>query len=920
MKNFYLLIVLMSLSAVAPVAAQNRIDLRGIVKDERGGLIVAATITVEVDCTANLGCTRNRLETQSDAGGEFRFRGLTNSLYLVRITAKGFAHSEQTFEPTKELPLLEVTLFPLLEENVTITYDQHRVSLDPERAAGTSVLREADLSVLPDDSDELSQRLQLMSASSGGIPGGAVVTVDGFLVHGRLPSKGSIREIRINPDLYSAEYDRAPYRGGRIEILTKPGAASFHGSGFFNYNNAVVNARNAFAPTRPDANSRRYGLDFGGPIVAKKAGYFVSFERREIDDSSAINALILDSNFQAVSDLQNATVPARLAIASARFDWQVNPRNTLLARYDFSSNRLENQGVGGFNLADRGFDSRTSEHSFRFSTTTVLGTTMVNEFRGGITLRDVTIRAVSSEQAIVVPGAFASGGAATQSQLSDDFHLELANNFSLVVGKHKLKLGVQVLGRVSDDSRRDNFNGTFIFGGGPAPQLDALNQAVGSASVNISGLEQYRRTLLSLPGGIPTRFTITTGDPLVNVEQWIYFAFAQDEWKLKRNVALSFGLRYEGQTNPTDRLSLAPRFGVAYSPDKKQLWVLRARVGLFYTRIPDSLSFDVQRLNGERQQSLVINRPSFPNPFNGGQSLVIRTTREFEPGIRAERSWQGQLALEHQLPRGWRLNVSHSYSSSNSGLRSVNINAPVLDGVVDPALAPRPSGMNENVFQYQSSGATRGSVTFAGINHSGSSRFNIYTGYLHFDFRSNADTPATTPQSTYSDNGEWARPYWQATHRAFVAGVVFLPGKLRASPSLNFASGTPFNITTGIDNNGDGSFTDRPSFVGPGAIGAISTPFGEMSPNVINGTLARNFGTSPATATLDLDLARDFVFGRKGATNDGRYTLTLNVRTSNLTNRVNVGTLNGVLTSQFFNRANSAAPARKIEFGLRLAF
>src|SRR5262249_36215029 len=153
----------------------------------------------------------------------------------------------------------------------------------------------------------------------------------------------------------------------------------------------------------------------------------------------------------------------------------------------------------------------------------------------------------------------------------------------------------------------------------------------------------------------------------------------QDEWRFRRNIAISLGLRYEGQTNPTDRLSIAPRFGVAYSVDKKQHWILRAHLGLFYTRIPDSLAFPVQRLNGQRQQQILINNPSFPNPFAGGNlTAAIPSIRELQPGITPETSWQAQLALEHQLPKGWRLNISESYSIGRSVLRSININAPIL--------------------------------------------------------------------------------------------------------------------------------------------------------------------------------------------------------------------------------------------------
>lgn len=916
--------LLTAICFAAAVNAQVSIqEIRGVIKDEHGAVIVDAIVTLTRD-------GERARTTRSDAQGRFGFIGLQSRDYAIKVEAKGFAAYEQllNMQSLRSEPFT-ITLYPTVKETVVVDADAADAAMDPERAAGTLILKERDIAALPDDPDELYGRLQLMAASSGGVPGGATVTVDGFIVHGRLPSKGSIREIRINPDLYSAEYDKAPYRGGRIEILTKPGAEAFHGSAFFSFNDSALNARNAFALTRPPSRTRRYGIDFGGPIVPRKSGFYINLERRDIDEANIINALVLNSAFQPVSLSQNVPAPSRLTIGSLRLDWQTDVNNTLIGRFDFNKTQLSNQGIGGFNLADRGFATSAIENTIRVTDTTVFGATMVNEARLGITAIHITEQAASNAPAILVPGAFFSGGASAQSQLSRDLHLEFADNFSLVAGKHKLKLGAQVFGKLSHDNRTDNFNGTFVFGGGSAPQLDASNQIVtgpaGPVLVSISGLEQYRRTLLGLPGGVPTRFAITTGDPSAHVNQWLFSAFAQDEWKFRRNIAVSMGLRYEGQTNPTDKFSIAPRFGIAYSVDRKQHWVLRVHAGLFYSRIPDSVAFDLERLDGIREQQILINNPPFPNPFVGGNSsTTIPTIRALQAGINPEASWQGQIALEHQLPHGWKVNFSESYSAGRSVLRSLNINAPIVIGSADPLTAPRPLGINENILEYQSTGVTRGPVTFAGINQTGNRRFTLFAGYLYFGLRSNADTPVTQPQSSFSQAGEMARPFWESAHRVFMAGTVYLPWMLRASPSLSAASGTPFNITTGIDNNGDGSFTDRPGIVESNTPGALLTRFGSLTPAAINGTVPRNVGTNPATITLDMDVSRDFAFaGAAGSANglkDGRYKLTVNVRSSNLLNRVNVTGLNGVLTSPFFDRANSAGPARRIEFGARFSF
>ncbi|HZS48455.1 MAG TPA: carboxypeptidase-like regulatory domain-containing protein, partial [Blastocatellia bacterium] len=217
-------------------------EIKGEVKDQQGAVIVGAKVVLEDS-------QKKTKETATDDHGRFAFHGVPAGSCIIRTIADGFApHEEQIkIDTPGPHPQVTITMFPEIKETVSVNDDTSTVTVDPEHASGTQIIKEKDIKELPDDPDEFANRLQLMAAMGGGMPGGATVTVDGFIVHGRLPSKGSIREIRINPDLYSAEYDKPPYKGGRIEIFTKPGAESFHGSGFLNFNDSALNARNAFA-------------------------------------------------------------------------------------------------------------------------------------------------------------------------------------------------------------------------------------------------------------------------------------------------------------------------------------------------------------------------------------------------------------------------------------------------------------------------------------------------------------------------------------------------------------------------------------------------------------------------------------------------------------------------------------------------
>src|SRR5262245_13060185 len=542
---FFIVAVLTFMAEAEAQSQSSKIsgEISGEVRDQRGDLIAGAQISLK-------GAATSMRNAESDARGRFQFDGLTPGDYMLKVAAQGFAAREErvTLVIVSASRRLTITLYPAIRETIDVSDDRNAVSLDPDRAAGAQVLKEEQLRLAPDDPDQFLDYLQLLSTSSGSAPGQAAVTVDGFTHEGRLPPKSAIREVRINSNIFSAEYDKPPYRGGRIDIYTKPGASAFHGSGFFHFNNAAMNARDVFAPARPPVTTRRYGLQFGGPIIRRRAGFQFDFEARDIDEAATVNAVALDRALRPASFTASVATPKLLLIGSARADWQATPVHTFIARYDANRDRSDNQGVGGFDLPARAYDGRNVSQSLRFSGTSALNKNLFNEARIGLTFNRITQRATSSRPAITALGAFTDGGASLQSLIQDGWRAEFTDNLSYVAGRHSLKLGAQIIGRCLNDAREENFNGSFVFGGAFAPPLDAEGRIVtGAAGVNISGLEQYRRALLGLPGGSPTRFSISRGNPSVAVNQWTLAGFAQDEWSLRHDMLLSLGLRYEAQ-------------------------------------------------------------------------------------------------------------------------------------------------------------------------------------------------------------------------------------------------------------------------------------------------------------------------------------------------------------------------------------
>ncbi|HYJ46908.1 MAG TPA: carboxypeptidase regulatory-like domain-containing protein, partial [Pyrinomonadaceae bacterium] len=315
-------LLFVSLLCVSTVtfAQQSSATLRGQVADELGGLVVGATVTASDSAGVEKTAT-------TDDQGRYVFSSLAPGRYTVRVNAPGFAAYENAnveVAAGRTEPLNIALAVAIEEQTVTVT-EEAPINTEPENNAGSVTLRGADLDALPDDPDELAEALQALAGPSSGSAGSGDIFIDGFS-GGRLPPKDSIREIRINRNPFSAEYDRLGF--GRIEIFTKPGTDKFRGQAFFNFNDESLNARDPFAPRRASFQRRRYGGNASGPLSAKRASYFLDFERNETDDNSSINAVILDPALNITPFSQVVLTPRRNTEFSPRLDWQLNKTNT----------------------------------------------------------------------------------------------------------------------------------------------------------------------------------------------------------------------------------------------------------------------------------------------------------------------------------------------------------------------------------------------------------------------------------------------------------------------------------------------------------------------------------------------------------------------------------------------------------------
>lgn len=917
------------LAAVTSSAQSQVGSVHGQVLDQTGAVIPNADITVKTE-------NGTTISVKSDGAGNYAIRNLPAGKYNVAVEEKGFRPNAHEIELAPgENKKLNVTLQVFVEEeHVDVQSEGPRVSMNPDNNASSLVITGKDLDALSDDPDDLQAELQALAGPSAG-PNGGQMYIDGF-TGGQLPPKSSIREIRINRNPFSAEYDRMGY--GRIEIFTKPGTDKLHGQFFYNDNHSVFDALNPFAALEPDFSSQIFNGDVSGPL-SKKASYFVSVQRRDINDA----AVVSESAFQAAGAPVTAVSTPRLRTnASARVDYQLSSNNTLTGRYQFTRETADNSGVGQLALPAYGYNQASTEHTIQLSDTQILSPRAVNETRFEWQRESTGENALNSAPAIDVLGEFTTGGNPVGISQVATNHYEVQNYTSMERGAHSLRFGGRLRVSSEDDNATQNFNGRFTF-----------------------------TSVSDFNNGLPSQFTITTGNPAISntfVDAGLY---AEDDWKIRRNMTLSYGLRFETQNGINDHGDWAPRLGFAWglggkknSPPKT---VIRTGFGIFYDRFGQDLILQAERLNGVNQQQLTVKDSTpggqallvslfsqYPNlPPLSGLAATSPTTYTINPALRAPYAVQAAASVERQLSKLSTLTLTYIHSQGVHQLFSINTNA--LTGGV-PA------------YQYVSEGVFKQNELIAHFLIRAGTKLTLFS-YSVLNY-ANADTAGA---GTFPSNpvlgitADYGRASFDARNRTFFGGSIALPHGFRVSPFMLFNTGGPFDITTGSDLNGDSIFNDRPAFAtsstSPGNLRV--TDFGnfDIAPGPTEPRIPNNFGDAPGQFTLNLRLSKTIGLGPKlgaggdvqpmgggphggpgghehgrggpmrgggpfGDRSSQRYSLTFSTMVHNIFNNVNPAAPIGNLSSNQFGQStalaggpfNTQSANRRMDFQMIFAF
>lgn len=852
----------------APAAAQSSASLSVKITDPSGAVIVSAKATLKN--------SKGPVQTvEADQNGRATFSNLRAGEYQLQIEADGFKGVEVkdvTLKPGTNS--LELTLeIAEIKEEVVVSTDRRESMTNPDGPAFTTILTQEQIANLPDDPEELDQVLRDMAGP------GAVIRVNGFS-GGRLPPKSQIREIRFRLNPYAAENHQPGLVS--VDILTRPGNDTWHGTFNFGFRDESLAARNAFAPFRGPEQYRRFGLTLEGPLLAKRTSLFLTGEGSLSLDSKTIVAALPQGAFQAL-----ARVPARFLNLSARIEHVLTKYHTLRAEYQRNASAQNNLGVGNFDLPERAFSSHQVENLLRFSDTGPFYKRFVNEVRFQLRWQDIEIQPANLTPAIQVLNAFNSGGAqANSSRRIRQF--EFVDNLDFAVAKHAMKVGVIVEGHHETTDERRNAQGTFVF----------------------SSLDDFTARE-------PVTFTRRIGAGPISFSLYRFGVFWQDDLRLHKSLTVSFGGRLDFQSNVDDRSNFAPRVGVVWSPFANGLTTIRAGAGIFYDWLDTDTYLQTLLVDGEHQQDLVIRNPGFPNPFNGSAVQVLPPSRIIlAPEVSLPYVEQWSFGVERQIAKKFMLRANYLHQRGVHLIRGHNINAPFFGSL-------RPDPAFGNINQVEST--ANSSFNSININLSPqalrSNRVYWIVNYTLSKTVNETDSPLSLPANNFDLRAERGPSLLDTRHRLLVIANFKILNPLRLGTILRATSATPFNVTTGFDDNGDTSVNDRPAGVGRNsARGAVQWDLSaRLSWTIGFGRIGQKSESSQPTVIRSSN-SGEALGALSALGSDSRYGMQFYLQVFNVFNHANLINFTGVQTSPFFGRATTALPGRRVEVGLRFTF
>ena len=881
MKGFGLAILLfISISALA----QSTATLQGTVTDQSGAILSNARVIVRNQAT---GLERT---VQTDSSGNYQVAALPVGTYRVEVQAQGFTPLVAT-DLTLEVSRIVVQNFQLkvggVTQEVSVTADSQAVettTMTVGQVINQKTVQEIPLngrhfvdlgllipgSVTPPQNGFLTAPLRGQGSFAFNTAGAREDTVN-FMINGInlndmvqnqitfQPSINTVQEFKVDNSTYSAEYGRNS--GAIVNIATRSGTNAFHGEGFEFLRNDALDARNFFdGLNNPPFKRNQFGAALGGPIIKDKTFFFFSYEGLRQRQGLTLTSNVLTDAQRAAVPAANTTVRKLLESGSIPTATRVDivggvpigrfqgsgtaPVNLDQWTGDVSHNLGANDRLHGYYAIQRdkrgepnlqgntlpGFgDTRQSRRQiFTFNETHTFSPTLVNEARLGFNRIRITFTPnaqlnpvdfginngitapIGLPQISITGFNFNIGGPGGFPQGRRDTTVVLSDTLNYLRGNHSFRFGGEFRRFYNNNFNLDT--GAFAF-----PNIDAF--IAGNAN----------------------SFSITLGDRSSAIGTGALGYFAQDSFKMRQNLTIELGLRFDWNMTPSERYdrfvsfnpqtgslvrvgsgvdliyaqnykNIQPRIGFAWDPFKNGKTSVRGGYSILADQpvtnlvTPTSANpplatpltfnatttpihfFDARAVAGASALAPSSVDSNFRNAYV--QSYNLNIQREITPTI--------GLMVGYFGSKGTHLRISRNLNQFINTVRpfpSLSASSPILPGTSVGNITEITNAGNSNYNALWISGNKRLS---RGLQFNAS-----YTLSKSFDYNS-LNSQGIVVQNSFNLRDDYALSSFDARHRFVINWIYELPLKgsrlldgWQISGITQWQTGNPINITSG---------------------------------------------------------------------------------------------------------------------------
>jgi hypothetical protein len=905
--------VLVALLAFAPVtssvgrssqvAKDARISVT--VVDQTGAVIPNATVTVTPAGDPKAGMA----PVKTSDKGIATLTGLAPGRYTVQAEFPGFETRilKDLQIKTGDNKHVAVLAIQGLQDSVTVSRDAREAASDRRSTFGTAMTREQ-IDALSDDPDEMTQQLQDIAG------GNAVIRVDSF-EGGRLPPKSAIKAIHITRDNFAAENH---FAGGLfIDIITQPGLGPLRTAMNIRFRDGSMSGTPHVLPggtlqAKGPERTQSYNGGIGGSLIKQKASFSINANTNTSFDTPYFHY------FTPEGALVEGLAPRRPRdnmFVFGLFDYAITKDQTLRANYSHDQFTSKNIGIGGFEQLERGYTSEDFNNSLRLQEAGPLGRRFFINTRASINWSRSDAHSLFEGPTIRVLDGFTSGGQQRSGGVRSK-GINLQSDLDYVRGIHSVRTGLQLDGGSYRSNESQNYFGTYTF----------------------ESIDAYR-------AGTPRGYTIRTGDPNIAYDNLQAALYLQDDIRVRKNLTLSPGVRYESQIHLSDINNFGPRFGATWSPGKSGKTTLRGSAGVFYDWLSTGIYEQTLRIDGFRQREINVSNPPYPDA--SGAAGVTSATNRYLLGdnLQMQRNIRFSASGSRTVSKMLSVNATYAHTMGENLMRGLNLNGPV-DGVrLDPTFANVVQvlgdarsradtlniGASINFNTAPSGGPAGGGMVMMGdrvmIMSGGPAggpntarwnwrRMQLFTNLSLGRTLNNTDSAFSLP-ATGRIQDDWGPAAFDVRRRLNLSWSSSQLRNVNASLNFNASSAPPYTIRSGVDTNGDLAFTDRPDGIGR------NTARGAGQWN-LNGffTYSRQFG-KPVQMPGGVNLRAEggaLTVSQGAASSAGRFRVSFNVSIQNITNHGNLGSFIGTLTSPGYGRPSIILGTRKVDMGMGISF